>query len=356
MSFFKRFIAELVQNGHQVDIACNNSISPVPDFYSELGCKIHTIQTSRSPLSKGNLKAIKQIKVLVERNKYDVVHCHTPVAAMCTRLACRNARKKGTRVIYTAHGFHFYDGAPFKNWLIYYPVEKFCAYFTDVLITINQEDYALAQKKMKAREVVYVPGVGIDLIKFGNFVVDKASKRNELGVPGNTMLLLSVGELNENKNHETVIRAIADMPNVYYIIAGKGGLQEHLQSVIDELGVSDKVKLLGFRKDIGELCATADMYAMPSYREGLSVALMEAMASGLPCVVSKIRGNTDLIDENGGELFDPYSVEDCKAAIAKLIATEIERKGQYNREKIKRFSVETVNEKMTDIYSDGMEK
>ena len=354
MRFFNGFIGELIKDGHTVDIACNDSISPVSNFYLEAGCKIHTIEVFRSPLNKRNLAAIKQLRQLVEKNKYDIVHCHTPVAAMCTRLACRKARKNGTKVFYTAHGFHFYKGAPLKNWMLYYPVEKICSHFTDVLITINQEDYVLAQKKMKAKRVEYVPGVGIDLTKFGQAAVDKSAKRKELGIPEEATLLLSVGELNENKNHETVIRAIADMPNVHYVIAGKGSLQEHLQGVIDELNLATRVKLLGYRKDIEELCAAADVYAMPSFREGLSVALMEAMASGLPCVVSKIRGNTDLIDEMGGALFDPHSAEDCQSAIKMLLDLDFAQMGEYNREKIKRFSLDVVNEQMMDIVQQSM--
>lgn len=348
MNFFKNFIAELVWSGCTVDIACNDSETKVSDFYSELGCKVYSIQASRSPLNRGNLTAIKQLKKLVEENEYDIVHCHTPVAAMCTRLACRKARKQGTKVFYTAHGFHFYKGAPLKNWLLYYPVEKLCAHFTDVLITINQEDYALAKKKLKAKQIEYVPGVGIDLKKFSGVAVDKTAKRQELGIPEDATLLLSVGELNENKNHETVIRAIAGM-DVYYIIAGKGGRQGHLEQIIEELGLTSRVKFLGFRKDVGELCGAADIFVFPSFREGLPVAVMEAMASDMPVVCSRIRGNTDLIDENGGVLFDPHSVEDCRAAIQKAVAADKKQAGAYNLEKVNAFSSVSVNKQMTQI-------
>jgi len=354
MNFFNSFIESLLKDGHTVDIATNEKDSSVPECYRKWGCRVYQIDTARSPLSKGNLAAIAQIRKIVSENKYDIVHCHTPVAAMCTRLACRKIRKRGTKVFYTAHGFHFYKGAPKKNWVLYYPVEKICSYFTDVLITINQEDYALAKKKMKAKEIVYVPGVGIDLTKFGTDTVNKASKREELGIPQNASLLLSVGELNENKNHETVIRAIADIPNVYYIIAGKGGLQEHLQSVIDELNLTTRVKLIGFRRDVDELCEAANVYVLPSVREGLNVSIMEAMASGLPCVVSKIRGNTDLIDENGGTLFDPLSVEDCRKAIQEVLSSENNKLSEYNREKIKSFSLDAVSEQMKDIIFGGV--
>lgn len=351
MGFFRSFVQQLLEQGHRVDIATNENHSKVPGCYREWGCAVYSIDTSRSPFNKGNLRAIKQLKRLVETEKYDIVHCHTPVAAMCTRIACRKARKQHTKVFYTAHGFHFYKGAPLKNWLIYYPVEKVCSYFTDVLITINQEDYALAQKKMRAKRITYVPGVGIDLAKFGQVRVDKAEKRRELGIPEKAPLLLSVGELNENKNHETVIRAIKDM-DVYYIIAGKGGLQEHLQHVIDALGITDKVKLLGLREDVDELCETADIYVMPSYREGLSVALMEAMASGLPCAVSRIRGNVDLVeDKKGGALFDPHSVAECKKAIEYTLQADHARMVAYNLEKISGFCMESVNKRMQEILS-----
>lgn len=349
----------LQEMDYEVHVACN--------FVKGSTCSDERIKQLREKLTKWavpciqidfardvmnfseNTLAYKQINKLLSESFYDIIHCHSPIGGLITRLAARKTRKKGTKVFYTAHGFHFYKGSPKKNWLLYYPVEKVCSYFTDVMITINQEDYALAQKKMKAKKVEYVPGIGLDLSKFGTIIVDKESKREELKVPVDAVMLLSVGELNENKNHETVIRAMANMENVYYIIAGRGRLQGHLQSVIDELGIADRVKLLGYRNDIGELCETADIYVMSSYREGLSVALMEAMASGLPCVVSRIRGNTDLIDENGGALFNPHSVEDCQKAIQKVLSSEINNLSAYNLEKIKGFSLVTVNQQMNEI-------
>ena len=349
MGFFKAFVRNLLDEGHTVDIATNEEGAPVPDCYREWGCAIHQIATSRSPLNKGNIKAIKQLKMLVAKEKYNVVHCHTPVAAICTRLACRKARKNGTKVFYTAHGFHFYKGAPLKNWLMYYPVEKFCAYFTDVLITINKEDYALAKKKMKAKRVEYVPGVGIDLMKFGQSTVDESAKRKELGVPKDATLLLSVGELNENKNHETVIRAIADL-DVYYIIAGNGDLQEHLQDIIDMLGMTERVKLLGYRTDVAELYQIADYYVLPSIREGLNVSMMEAMASGLPVICSRIRGNIDLIDNNGGNTFIAQRIDDCQKAIKDVLCRNQEQLGKHNLLKSKDFEVGAVSAKMRRIY------
>ena len=353
MNFFQKFIGELIQADYIVDIACNDSVSKVSDLYQELGCRVYSIPISRSPLSKQNHTAIKQIKKIVEENQYDIVHCHTPVAAMCTRIASRKVRKRGTKVFYTAHGFHFYKGAPIKNWLMYYPVEMICSYWTDMLITINNEDYALAKKRMKAKRIEYIPGVGIDLEKFKKTNVDKRAKRQEFGVTKNAKLFLSVGELNKNKNHETVIRAIADLKDVYYIIAGQGPLQEHLESVIKECNVAERVKLLGFRRDVGMLCEISDVFIFPSFLEGLSVSVMEAMASGLPVVASKIRGNTDLIDENGGILFSPYSIDECREAIQKAMVSDLKKMGNHNIEKVCEFSIESVNRQMMEFMMES---
>ena len=355
MNFFKSFINELTKNGHTVELACNCE-TPVDSFYEDLGCKSHNIAFSRLPFNNSNLTAYKQLKKLVESGEYDIIHCHTPVAAMITRLASRKIRKKGTKVIYTAHGFHFYKGAPKLNWLIYYPIEKICSYFTDALITINKEDYALAQRKMKAKRVEYVPGVGIDVEKFANPGVTKEQKREELGIPQDVKLLISVGELNKNKNHEAVIRAIKDL-DVYYIIAGKGDLQDHLQNLIDELNMSNRVKLLGYRTDVAELYAASDIFVFPSFREGLPVSMMEAMAAGLPCIASKIRGNMDLlVDGKGGGLCGANNIDSVTNAIRTLTDNLdlCQKMSKYNLDCIKEFDISVVEKEMEKIYNETL--
>lgn len=351
MTFFKDFIRQLLDEGNAVDIATNengdNEI--VSECYREWGCTVYPISCSRLPFDMGNIRAIRQIRRIVRENQYDLVHCHTPIAAMCTRFACRPLRKSGVKVFYTAHGFHFYKGAPKKNWLIYYPIEMFCSYFTDVLITINEEDYNLAKKKFHAKKVEYVPGVGIDTKKFVVMQADRQKKRAELGIPKDVVLVLSVGELNENKNHKTAIKAMVGL-DVYYIIAGKGEKSEELESLINSQRLQNKVQLIGYRDDVGELCEASDIFLFPSYREGLSVSLMEAMATGLSCVVSRIRGNTDLLDEDGGALFDPHSVEDCKAAIEKVMGADREKMGAHNVKKIRNFDISNILSKMSNIY------
>ena len=308
----------------------------------------------RSPLSKSNLEAVKELKKIVFENHYDIVHCHTPIAGVCTRLACKSFRKNGLKVIYTAHGFHFYKGAPIKNWLVYYPIEKYCSRFTDVLITINREDYALAKKKMKAQKTEYVPGVGIDVDKFRNTVVDRTAKRKELGIPENAFLLFSVGELNANKNHQIVIRALAQLndSNIHYMIAGKGDLHDELICLANRLGVAKQVHLLGYRKDVAELYKTADVDAFPSIREGLGLAAIEGMAAGLPLVCSDNRGTKEYAINGKGALVC-NSINDFVSAIDRLHTDPRlkEKLCQTGSKRVERFSTVAVSLEMRRIYA-----
>lgn len=333
-AFLIPHIKMLVEQGHQVDVAFNIKTQVKQEIIS-MGCKIHSLEFERSPLNKGNYTAYRRLKKIIQNEKYDLVHTHTPIASACVRIACR--KLKNVKVFYTAHGFHFYKGAPIKNWLIFYPIEKWLSKYTDVLITINKEDYQRAKKSFEAERIEYIPGVGLDIDKFRNVAVGKSEKRKELGLSEDVFVLLSVGELNRNKNHEIVIRALAKInnPNLYYIICGRGPLGDYLGNLIKELGLEEQVRLLGYRKDIAEIYKAADAFVFPSYREGLPVSLMEAMASGLSVVCSKIRGNVDLIDKRGGVLFNPHSVKECKTAIEQLLAlNRIAVMGIYNKEKV----------------------
>ena len=219
--------------------------------------------------------------------------------------------KKGMKVIYTAHGFHFYKGSPKRNW-IFYPVEKFLSRYTDLLITINKEDYKMASSKMNAVTTKYIPGVGINTKKFTDCLIDRNKKREALNVPDRGIIVLSVGELVKRKNHETIIRAIAQTENndIYYFICGKGELEEELNRVIHSLKLENRVFLLGFRDDIPELCKAADIYAFPSTREGLGLAGIEGMAAGLPIVSTHINGIKDYTEDGKtGYCEEPYDVK-----------------------------------------------
>ena len=352
-SFFKPHIDMLVREGHHVDIACNDNGLALDPLYSALGCDFYRIDFSRSPLSSDNVKAFGQLKKVIETGNYDIVHCHTPNASVITRLVCRKYRKKtGLKVFYTAHGFHFFKGAPLLNWLVFYPIEKFCSRFTDKLITINKEDYARAKEKFHAGEVCYVPGVGIDLSRFENVQVDRAAKRREIGVPEDAFLLLSVGELNKNKNHRIIVKALARLndPNVHYAIAGVGDEMDHLLALAKELGVSDQLHLLGYRRDIPELHRTADLFCFPSKREGLPIALIEAMASSLPVVCSRIRGCTDLVDSHGGCLCYVDNEQTFMSAVCYISENNLQCLGEYNKKKASFFENVAVTKRMRAIY------
>lgn len=349
MTFFKQLIRELLDEGHTVDIMCNENDKKVPGCYREWNCKVYHHSCSRSPLSLGNLKAIKQIEKIVNEKKYEVVHCHTPVAAMCTRVACKGLRKQGVKIMYTAHGFHFYKGAPMLNWLIFYPIEKICSYWTDVLITINQEDYNLAKRKMKADKVEYVPGVGIDVGKFKNTVVDRAIKRQELEIPKNAFLLISVGELNENKNHQIVIKAIAKLhnENVHYMIAGEGELKPYLENLARKLKVEKKIHFLGFRDDVEKLYKTSDAIVFPSIREGLGLAAIEGMAAGLPLICAKNRGTLSYA-QNEWNAIVCNNIDEYVYAIKALYSDPFFRKKLKNNgeETAKKYDVRYINKYM----------
>lgn len=349
-AFLIPHIKLLIEQGHQVDVAFNIVQEVNPELV-KLGCVIHNIELQRSPLDRRNYSAYKKLKHLIQSRGYSVVHTHTPVASACVRLACR--KMENVKVIYTAHGFHFFKGAKLVNWLAYYPVERCLAKYTDVLITINKEDYERAKGSFKAGRVLYIPGVGLDTQKFDGIVVNKVSKRKELGVPESAIVMLSVGELNKNKNHETVIRALAKLnnPAIYYVICGQGPLENNLRKLSKELGIENQVKLLGYRRDIAEICKVVEIFVFPSFREGLSVALMESMACGLPVICSDIRGNKDLIENNkGGQLVKPNDIDGFAENINKVLLCNKNRMALHNKEVIKAFDVNNIVKRIKEIY------
>lgn len=322
----------LEQLGYEVHVVANFEVGNpttkevLNEFKEWVGIhhgKCVSIPVTKHPTDIKNFVAYKKLLALIETNHYEFIHCHTPVAGALGRLV---AHKTKTKVIYTAHGFHFFKGAPFTNWMIYYPIEWFLSRWTDILITINGEDYSRAKRSFRAKSTEYIPGVGIDLDKFSDISCDREKKRIELGLQNDDIMLLSVGELNKNKNHEMVIRALARIKNakVHYVIVGQGCLYEKLINLAEKVRVSEKVHLLGYRNDVAEIYQAADVFVFPSKREGLSVALMEAMASGLPIVCSKVRGNIDLITSDTN-LFDVNDKKTLELSLQKEIKTVSER-------------------------------
>jgi len=356
MSFFISLTKKLIGEGHTVDIAANDTIKPVPGIYSELGCRVFRISCMRTPLSINNLKAVRELRAIAVNGGYDIVHCHTPVAGVCARLACRSLRKKGLRVFYTAHGFHFYRGAPLINRLAYYPIERLCSRFTDTLITINREDFDLAERKMHAQRAAYINGVGVELSYFRSPVKDRNLMRRELGIPENAFLLISVGELNHNKNHSLVIRALSKLEDkrVHYLIVGVGPLMDELISLSRKLGVSDRVHLAGFRTDMPEVYHCADVNVLPSVREGLGLAAIEGMAAGLPLICSENRGTREYACAYRDAGFDCFcgDADDYRDAIVKLMEDdELRRRlSEAGQSIAEPFSAERADAAMLKLY------
>ena len=378
-------ISLLQDMGYTVDVACNfeygNPMSKesLEDFKARLkDIGVNAIQLPLNrriyDLKNNGLAFIKAVK-LMRRNHYSFVHCHTPVGSVVARLA---AKLSATKVIYTAHGFHFFEGAPRINWLLYYPVEKFFSYMTDVLITINREDYERARNKFGMKRLEYVPGIGIDTDKYKQCTDERlrSKMRRELGIDDDTMMILMVGELSKRKNHISVLKAVAKLKEeaaqgsferrICICIAGTGVYQKDFEQYIQEKHLQDKVKFLGYREDTQKLYMAADAFLFPSYQEGLSAALMEAMACGLPVAASRIRGNTDLIDEAGGMLFDvgrePKHINDESESVSEIMKAlrwlkglslkECKAMGAYNQARIREnFDTAAVRKRLQEIYS-----
>ena len=301
----------LIELGYKVDVACNfefgstisnDKIEQLKRDLTNLGVDYYHIPISRKISDLRNIyKAYQLSKKLMNENKYDLIHCHSPIGGLICREANKHSENyNNCRMIYTAHGFHFFKGNnPIKN-IIFKSIEKHAAKYTDILITINKEDYEAASTfKLKADGYVeYIPGVGIDIKKINSIKGNKEKMCIELNISVDSILLLSVGELNVNKNHISVIKCLPNLANnIHYIICGQGPLKDEYLKLAEELNVRDRLHILGYRNDVLRIMKSCDLFVFPSKREGLSVALMEAMACGLPCIASNIRGNQDLLDK-----------------------------------------------------------
>lgn len=324
--------------------------------------KIKSVPISRNPLAKTIFFAYKELVKFIKQENIDYIHCNTPTGGVLGRLAGKKCKVK--KVIYQAHGFHFYRGAPKKNWLLYYPVEKWLARYTDALITINHEDFELAKTKLRLRKngkVYYVPGVGIDTSQYNLSEKSREKKRLELGLGENDVALISMGDLIERKNYDTAICAIAraNTPALHYFICGNGPEEERLKALAESLGVAKQIHFLGFCSDIRELLAAADIFLFTTKQEGLPRSMMEAMASGLPCIASRIRGNTDLLDgTEGGFLCETTDVSAYAEKLKLLANNKSLRKkmGEKNLITIQKFNTETVNEEIKKIYAAELSK
>lgn len=352
--FHEPAIRLLHKHGYEVHVAARDNLAQKPGLTLTLPDRLFDVPFERNPLSPKNMLALTQLRAIVREGDYNIIHCNTPVAGILTRLVGQQARAKGAVLVYTAHGFHFFNGAPLVNWLVYYPLERAFAHLTDVLVTINREDYARA-RRFRAGIVRHVPGVGVDLRRFETAPDSRAELRRELGLSEDGFVVLSVGELNDNKNHATVLRAMAHpgAPRLNYLICGNGPRRGQLGELARELGVEGQVHFLGYRRDIPLILGAADVFCLPSFREGLPLALMEAMAAGKPVVCSRIRGSVDLVDlDEGGVIVEAADVAGFAKAFDLLSAScELRQSiGAHNRARVQAFSSDAVTAALAAVY------
>lgn len=297
LQFHIPYLKLFKEKGYEVHVATNGT-EKIP--YCDVK---HIISFERSPLKTNNLKAIKDLKKIIDNEKFDIIHCHTPMGSVVTRIAAKKSRRRGTKVFYTAHGFHFFKGAPLINWIVFYPIEKYLSKYTDCLITINQEDYDLAKRRSKAKQIELVHGVGVDENKF-NFEMTEKEKhelRECLDLKEDDFVLIQVGELNKNKNQIMAINAMRELvkeePKIHLLLVGIGELEEFYRQKIEEYNLQKNVHMLGYRRDVAKLMKISDVLLSLSYREGLPQNVIEGMLCDIPIIATNCRGNTDLVKE-----------------------------------------------------------
>lgn len=314
-------IKEFRKNGWIVDVACSNDAAvPECDHQWDMCWK-------RSPFTFKTIKGIRQLKKLLKKENYDVVYCHTPVGGLVGRIAARGFRKNGTKVVYCAHGLHFFKGAPLKNWIIFYPMEKFLAKFTDCFITINEEDYNRVKHKFnKKMRVELIPGIGVNFerLKVENPEEARENYRRELNIPNDSTILIYVAELLPNKNQKMLVDVLEKLreteEDVYLVLPGPDHEEGALSNYIRDKDLVDRVRILGWRNDVGELLYTSDIYVASSIREGFGINLVEAMYCGLPVVATNNRGHQMVVkDGENGFLVDLNDVDTMTLKVRDLI-------------------------------------
>ena len=359
---FEKNDVKLIQEmGYEVHYA-SNFHNPIYTFDKEKlkqqGIILHQVDIEKSPIKiANNNKAIKQIKQIIDNEKITMIHCHNPMGGVAGRIAAHFSKNK-PYVIYTAHGLHFYRNAPLRNWLLFYPVEKMLARWTDVIVTINKEDYYRVKSKFHLKPhgfVAQIHGVGVDMEKFSPRPEEKEHKRTELGIPNNAFHIVTAAELNDNKNQKVIIEAIAELgqKDIYYSICGQGPNEESLNELIGEKNLENQVKLLGFRTDMEEILQTADVFAFPSMREGLGVAAVEALACGVPLIVADNRGSREYAENDMNSLVcKANDVESYKKAIKRLYGNFKYRKrlANYCRASAEKFGTEETMKIMRAVY------
>ena len=253
------------------------------------------IPITRSPISVNNFRAFLMLFSICKNNRYDLIHCHTPTGGLLGRLIKIFFPK--TRILYTAHGFHFFKNSSFLSWLIFFPVEYLLSYLTDCIVTINEEDYNLSIKYLKASENFKINGVGIDLHRFIYSAPSRLMLRESLGIHNNDFVFIYVAQLIKRKNHEFIIDAYSNAlldSRVKFLFVGDGPLRSKLEKSVADLGLSDKIIFSGYVSNVEQYYSAADALVSVSNQEGFGINLVEGLACGLPFIASNVRGHRDI--------------------------------------------------------------
>lgn len=358
VGFHLPYMKWLKEHGYEVHVVAND----LGDYQVPYADKVIEMGIERSPIKISNLKAIKQLRQLIDNEKYSLISCHTPMGGVVARLAARKARKKfGLKVIYTTHGLHFYGGAPKKNWLVFYPIEKFLSHYTDAIVTINSEDFELINKKnFKNKKTYRIHGIGINISRLG---YDKELNLNELrekyGYKPNDFILLYMAEFISGKNHKFLLKTMPELikkiPNIKMVFAGRGEDKEKTMLLAKNLGVEKEVNFIGRRSDVGNLIKISDIGISSSIREGLGMSVAESLYLGRPVVVSNIRGHRDLVQQGkNGFLFDLNDKNDFIDKIVFMYENPEKREemGRYAMESMEEFLIDNSLNDMAKIYSE----
>ena len=352
-AFLIPHINMLLDNGYEVHCACSID-KPVDKELQRRGVKIFEVPFSRNPLGIRNIKAFIKLEELQRINDYDIVHVHTPIAAIYGRLLKLNF--PSLRIIYTAHGYHFLKGGSKLGWIIYYPIEKIMAKFTDVTININKEDYEITKEKLKHKKCYLLNGVGLDLDKYKKLSSKEIQeKREEFGIKDKDFVVLMIAEINKNKNHIQLINAMDILkdkyPNIKVLCIGDGTLKESLEKQIILRNLQNNIFMLGYRLDVNKLINISDIGILLSRREGLPRNIMEFMACGRNVIATDIRGCRDIVcNYNVGTLVKVGDYEETARAIEKYYI--LNNKSFEVSEEIKKYDIETINSELLKIYED----
>lgn len=352
-AFLIPHINMLLDNGYEVHCACSID-KPVDKELQRRGVKIFEVPFSRNPLGIGNIKAFIKLEELQRINDYDIVHVHTPIAAIYGRLLKLNF--PSLRIIYTAHGYHFLKGGSKLGWILYYPIEKIMAKFTDVTININKEDYEITKEKLKPKKCYLLNGVGLDLDKYKKLSSKEIQeKRKEFGLKDKDFVVLMIAEINKNKNHIQLINAMDILkdkyPNIKVLCIGDGTLKESLEKQIISRNLQNNIFMLEYRLDVNKLINISDIGMLLSRREGLPRNIMEFMACGRKVIATDIRGCRDLIcDETIGTLVNVDDYESTAKAIEKYYI--LNDKSFEVSEEIRKYDIDSINSKLLKIYED----